>query len=140
MSAAGEHTRAVAYCDGGSFPNPGRGGWGVVLIAADKDTREVLGYEERSTNQRAEIMAAITALEALDEPTEIEIVSDSQYLVQCGGGQWSRKSNRDLWQRLDAAAAPHRVTYGWVRGHDGNPGNERAHELAMRAVFRRGAA
>jgi ribonuclease HI len=128
-----EFLRAVAHVDGGCFPNPGRGGWGVVLVTG-QDRRELWDGEEDSTNQRAEIMAAITALEALDVPAEVEIVSDSLYLTNCGSGLWKRRTNRDLWARLDAAATPHRVKYTWVRGHAGNPGNERAHELAMRAI------
>jgi ribonuclease HI len=128
-----ELLRAVAYVDGGCVPNPGCGGWGAVVVT-EEATREFMGREENSTNQRAEIMGAITALEALDVPAGAEIVSDSMYLTNCGSGQWKRRSNRDLWARLDKAAAPHRVTYRWVRGHAGNPGNERAHELAMRAI------
>jgi ribonuclease HI len=104
-----------------------------VLITGE-GTRELTGGEENSTNQRAEIMAAITALEALDRPSEVEIVSDSMYLTNCGSGRWKRKTNRDLWARFEEVSAPHRVEYTWVRGHAGNPGNERAHELAMRAT------
>jgi ribonuclease HI len=103
-------------------------------VVTGEEARELLGREENSTNQRAEIMGAITALEALSVPAEVEIVSDSMYLTNCGSGQWKRRTNRDLWARLDKASAPHRVTYRWVRGHAGNPGNERAHELAMRAI------
>lgn len=130
--------RAVAYVDGGATPNPGFAGWAAVLITPN-EMREIVGTEENSTNLRAEILAAIAAVEALYEPSAIAIVSDSMYLCQCGGGAWGRKTNRDLWARLEAASAPHRVTYQWVRGHSGNPGNERAHELAARAQ-RRGAA
>jgi ribonuclease HI len=122
-----EH-KAVAYVDGGCFPNPGRGGWAAVLMTDTYQT-EVWGFEEGSTNQRAEILAAIEALEALYELTEIEIVSDSQYLVKCAGGEWRRRTNKDLWERLDKASEGLDVTYRWVRGHAGNPGNERAHEL-----------
>jgi ribonuclease HI len=136
---ARELPRAVAYVDGGCFPNPGRAGWAAVVITAD-ETREIVGCEARSTNQRAEVMAAIAALEVLEQPADVEVVSDSQYLVMCGSGQWGRRSNTDLWARLDAAALPHEVTYRWVRGHAGNPGNERAHELAIEAINRRGAA
>jgi ribonuclease HI len=82
--------RAVAYVDGGCAPNPGRGGWSEVLVAGEEN-RELVGGEENSTNQRAEIMAAIMALEALDAPAEVEIVSDSQYLTnedsQAGEGR-----------------------------------------------------
>jgi ribonuclease HI len=136
----GSETRplAVAYGDGGCFPNPGRAGWAAVLVTGE-GTRELLGGEENSTNQRAEVLAAIAALEALDAPAEVEIVSDSMYLAMCGSGQWKRKTNRDLWARLDKASTPHVVRFAWVRGHAGNPGNERAHELAQRAI-ERGAA
>ena len=133
-----ELLRAVAYVDGACFPNPGRAGWAAVVITP-ACTRELLGAEERSTNQRAELLAAIAPLEALDVPSEVEIVSDSMYLVMCGRGEWRRRTNLDLWARLAKASAPHRVTYTWVRGHAGNPGNERAHELAMWAVWK-GAA
>jgi ribonuclease HI len=121
---------AVAYVDGGCFPNPGRAGWAAVLITGDA-TREILGREEHSTNQRAELLAGIAALEALEKPSRVEIVSDSMYLVMCGSRQWRRRTNLDLWARLDKASDSHRVTYRWVRGHAGNPGNERAHEQAM---------
>jgi ribonuclease HI len=133
-----EDVRAVAYVDGGCFPNPGRAGW-AALVIAPAYTRQVVGVEENSTNQRAEILAAIGALEALEGPTEVEMVSDSQYLVMCGRREWRRRTNVDLWIRLDTAAALHRVSYTWVRGHAGNPGNEQAHKLAMRAI-ERGAA
>ena len=122
----------MAYVDGACIPNPGRAGWGAVLVTGE-DTRELLGGEANSTTQRAEIMAAITALKALDRPSEIEIVSDSMYVTNCASGRWKRKTNRDLWARLEASA-PHRVSYRWIRGHAGNPGNERAHYLAMRAI------
>jgi ribonuclease HI len=131
--SASEILRAVAYVDGGCFPNPGRAGWAAVLMTGE-DTRELMGGEENSTNQRAEILGAIAALEALDEPAQLEIVSDSMYFIMCARREWKRRTNRDLWERLDKAAAPHDVTYTWVRGHAGNPGNERAHELAVLAI------
>lgn len=129
---------AVAYVDGGCFPNPGRAGWAAVLVTGEY-TRELMGGEENSTNQRAEVLAAIAALETLDEPAEVEIVSDSMYLAMCGAGEWRRKTNLDLWARLDKASVPHIVKFTWVRGHAGNPGNERAHELAQWAIWQ-GAA
>jgi ribonuclease HI len=126
---------AVAYVDGTCVPNPGRGGLGAVVVTGE-ETREPMDREESSTNQRAEIIAAIIALEGLDRPAEVEIVSDSMYLTNCGSGQWKRRTNRDLWARLEEASAPHRVSYRWIRGHAGNPGHERAHDLAMRAIER----
>jgi ribonuclease HI len=127
---------AVAYVDGGCFPNPGRAGWAAVLVTGES-TRELMGAEENSTNQRAEVLAAIAALETLEESSEVEIVTDSMYLAMCGAGQWRRKTNLDLWRRLEAAVVKmdHQVTYTWVRGHAGNPGNERAHELAQWAIW-----
>lgn len=138
MSAGEKYTRAVAYVDGGCFPNPGRAGWAALVISPDY-TRQVVGVEENSTNQRAEILAAIGALEALRGPSQVEIVSDSMYLTMCGRREWRRRTNPDLWIRLEEVSAPHRVTYTWVRGHAGNPGNEQAHKLAIRAI-ERGAA
>lgn len=134
-----EPLRAVAYVDGACFPNPGFGAWAAVLITGEY-TREFVGSEADSTNQRAEVLAAIAALEALEDPAEVEIVSDSMYLVMCGSGKWRRKTNHSLWTRLDAAAIRHHeVAYRWVRGHEGNPGNERAHELVQRVIRRRAA-
>lgn len=90
--------------------------------------------EERTTNQRAEIHAAVRALAALKVPCRVRVLSDSQYLVQTMLGNYQRRSNRDLWEDLDVAAAPHEVEWVWVRGHVGEKGNEIAHALAERAA------
>ncbi len=129
---------AVAYVDGGCEPNPGLGIFAAVVITPDA-SRDFMGGERESTNQRAEILAAILALEkvAWRGPTRIEIVSDSQYLVNCATGNWRRKKNQDLWQQLEKASEQHSVSYRWVRGHDGNPGNERAHELVAAVLSNR---
>jgi ribonuclease HI len=108
------------------------------VLVTDTYRTDLWGTEEESTNQRAEILAAIGALEALYEPTTIEIVSDSQCLVKCASGEWGRKTNGDLWERLDRAVVDHDVTYKWVRGHNGNIGNERAHAL-VEFVLRKAA-
>ncbi|OSP55183.1 ribonuclease HI [Pseudoruegeria sp. SK021] len=136
-----------AYTDGACSGNPGPGGWGALLIARDGDTvvrtRELNGGEADTTNNRMELMAAISALEALTRPTSLTIVTDSAY-VKGGITQWmagwkrngwktSSKSavkNEDLWRRLDAAHAQHKVRWEWVKGHAGHPENERADELA----------
>jgi ribonuclease HI len=136
-----------AYTDGACSGNPGPGGWGVVLIARDGErvlkTRELKGGEAQTTNNRMELMAAIAALEALDRPAAITMVTDSAYLRD-GISRWihgwkvngwltGKKEpvkNEDLWRRLDAAAAPHRVTWAWIKGHAGHPENERADALA----------
>lgn len=134
-----------AYTDGACSGNPGPGGWGALLIARDGDRvikeRELSGGEAETTNNRMELLAAITALETLDRPTKLTLVTDSAY-VKDGitkwihgwkRNGWKKKGglkNVELWQRLDAAAARHDVTWEWVKGHAGHPENERADELA----------
>ena len=134
-----------AYTDGACSGNPGPGGWGALLIAREGDRvvkeRELSGGEPETTNNRMELLAAITALETLDRPTRITVVTDSAY-VKDGitkwihgwkRNGWKKKGglkNVELWQRLDAAAARHDVTWEWVKGHAGHPENERADELA----------
>ena len=148
-------SRAVAdlyaFTDGGCSGNPGPGGWGVVLQARDADTivkdRALSGGEPNTTNNRMELTAAIMALEALDRPSEITIVTDSTYVRDGITGWihgWKRNGwktsakkpvkNADLWQRLDAAQARHRVTWDWVKGHAGHPENERADTLATAEI------
>jgi ribonuclease HI len=138
--------KVVIYTDGGCKGNPGPGGWGAVLAYQDRK-REIWGGEAHTTNNRMELMAAIAALEALKRPCEVELYTDSQYLRdgittwidgwKARGWKTARNDlvkNADLWQRLDAARQRHRVTWLWVRGHDGNEGNERAHLLAQRGI------
>ncbi len=134
-----------AYTDGACSGNPGPGGWGAILIARDDDRvlkeRELSGGEALTTNNRMELLAAISALEALDRASDITVITDSAY-VKDGitkwvhawkRNGWAKKGglkNVDLWQRLDAAAARHRVTWRWIKGHAGHAENERADELA----------
>lgn len=136
-----------AYTDGACSGNPGPGGWGALLIAREGDAvvreRELKGGEAQTTNNRMELMAAISALEALDRPARITVVTDSAY-VKGGITEWLRGwkrkdwrtstnkpvKNEDLWRRLDAAAARHEVRWDWVKGHAGHPENERADKLA----------
>ena len=135
----------TAYTDGACSGNPGPGGWGVLLVARDGERvlkeRELSGGEPETTNNRMELTAAIAALEALDRPSAITVVTDSAY-VKDGitrwihgwkRNGWKKKGglkNVDLWQRLDAAQARHEVTWEWVKGHAGHPENERADALA----------
>ena len=136
-----------AWTDGACSGNPGPGGWGVLMRALDGETvvkeRELSGGEAETTNNRMELLAAIAALETLARPSEITIVTDSAY-VKNGVTGWifgwkkngwktaDRKpvKNVDLWQRLDAAQARHKVTWTWIKGHAGHAENERADELA----------
>jgi ribonuclease HI len=140
-----------AYTDGACSGNPGPGGWGVVLVARDGErvlkSRELKGGEPLTTNNRMELMAAIAALEALERPAAITVVTDSAYLrdgitrwihgwKQNGWVTGERKpvKNEDLWRRLDAAAARHRVRWDWIKGHAGHVENERADTLAREGM------
>ena len=139
--------KLYAYTDGACSGNPGPGGWGALMQAKDGDTvvkeRELKGGEAATTNNRMELMAAISALEALDRTTEITIVTDSNYVKNGITGWifgWKKNGwrnaakkpvkNAELWQRLDEANARHQVTWEWVKGHAGHPENERADQLA----------
>ena len=140
--------RVTVYTDGACLGNPGPGGWAALLIA-DGETRELSGYEPQTTNNRMELRAAVEALRALPDGTEIDLHTDSQYL-RTGMSEWlarwkrngwrtaDRKpvKNVDLWQDLDALAARHVVRWHWVRGHCGHPENERCDALANEAIRR----
>jgi ribonuclease HI len=134
------------YTDGGCSPNPGPGGWGAILTFG-KHRKELKGGEAHSTNNRMELMAAISALEALTRPCLVDLYTDSQYLrngIMSWIKTWKRNGwrtaekmpvkNVDLWQRLDAALARHRVQFHWVRGHAGHAMNERADQLVREAI------
>lgn len=132
----------VLYTDGACRGNPGPGGWGVLMQYGQK-RKELYGGEDQTTNNRMELMAAIAGLEALKRTCQVDIYTDSQY-VRKGITEWihgwkkngwktsAKKDvkNRDLWQRLDDSIARHRVSWHWVKGHAGHPGNERADALA----------
>jgi len=137
---------AVIYTDGACSRNPGPGGWGVVLRYGSAE-RELHGSDPSTTNNRMELMAAISALEALTRPVKVTLYTDSRYLLdgitkwlpgwQHNGWRTAGRQpvkNVDLWQRLAAAMAPHQVTWRWVKGHRGDPGNERADELARLGI------
>jgi len=135
------------YTDGGCDPNPGPGGYGVVLIHPKKRA-ELSGGFRRTTNNRMEICAAIQGLGLLRQPCRVTLYSDSQYLVKAMMEGWvknwrkrgwwrtskERPENVDLWQRLAALCEVHQVEFRWVRGHAGHPENERCDQLAMTAL------
>ena len=140
-------TELFAYTDVACSGNPGPGGWGALLVARDGERvvkeRELNGGEGLTTNNRMELLAAINALEALDRPAKITVVTDSVYVkngVTDWIAGWKRNGwktaakkpvkNEDLWQRLDEARARHDVRWEWIKGHAGHPENERADELA----------
>jgi ribonuclease HI len=122
------------YADGSCLGNPGPGGWGVVLIEPDGPTREFAGANPSTTNNRMEITAALEALQIIPPGAAVVIHSDSQYLIKTMTLGWKRRENLDLWRLLDAEVATRRVRWEWVRGHRGDPGNERADELARSAA------
>ncbi|MEH1015116.1 ribonuclease HI [Micromonospora sp. CPCC 206060] len=135
------------WTDGACSGNPGPGGWGAVLRWGSHE-RELSGGEAGpTTNNRMELMAAIRALESLTRPVTVQVHTDSTYLRNGITGwlaAWKRNGwltaarqpvkNADLWQRLEAACAPHQVSWHWVKGHSGHPENERADALANRGL------
>ncbi|MES2605390.1 MAG: ribonuclease HI [Pseudomonadota bacterium] len=139
-------TEVTIYTDGACRGNPGPGGWGAVLQYGDK-IRELHGGTSATTNNRMELTAVIEALQVLKRPCRITVLSDSKYVLQ-GISEWlpgwkqrgwrtSAKKpvlNVDLWQTLDHLTTMHEIKWQWVKGHNGNPGNERADELANRGI------
>ena len=130
------------YTDGACRGNPGPGGWGVLLLT-DRTEKELCGGDIATTNNRMELMAAIQGLSALNRRCNVSVYTDSEY-VRRGISEWlanwkkrgwktaNRKpvKNEDLWRELDELAAQHDIEWRWVKGHAGNPGNERADQLA----------
>ena len=148
--APGESAQVVIYTDGACKGNPGIGGWGAFLQTGTGSAmreRELFGGEKETTNNRMEMMAVIASLAALKRRCHVTIYTDSAY-VKNGMTEWIHGwkakgwktaakqpvKNEDLWQRLDALAAQHQVDWRWVKGHAGDPGNERADALANRGV------
>lgn len=146
--------QVTIYTDGGSDPNPGTGGWAAILLdPVSGKVRELSGGEPRSTNNRMELTAAIRALEALAQPSQVRMVTDSLYLRK-GVTQWLRGwialgwkrkdgelQNEDLWRRLAELIREHEIRWDWVKGHAGDRWNERADQLATKAIqAQRGAA
>ena len=138
------------FTDGACEGNPGPGGYAAILSPSGElgpDSLEITGAEAQTTNNRMEMMAVIQGLEAIATPSDVLVVSDSQYVIK-GITQWIHGwkkrgwrnasgqpvKNRDLWERLDSLCRIHRVQWEWVRGHEGHPGNERADFLAREAI------
>ena len=146
MNANAQDQAVEVFTDGACSGNPGPGGWGALLRYKGVE-RELSGAESDTTNNRMEMMAAIAALEAITRPSRIILTTDSTY-VRDGITKWivgwKRRNwktagkkpvkNVDLWQRLEAASAPHAIEWHWVRGHSGHAENERADTLAREAI------
>ncbi|MEO0467301.1 MAG: ribonuclease HI [Pseudomonadota bacterium] len=134
------------WTDGACSGNPGPGGWGALLVSGEHK-RELCGGEPETTNNRMEMMAAIEALQALKGPSKVKLHTDSTYLKD-GLTKWihgwkrngwktaAKKpvKNKDLWQVLEESAERHDIEWIWVKGHAGDPGNERADELARAGI------
>jgi ribonuclease HI len=136
------------FIDGACSGNPGPGGWAAILGIAGRE-HELSGNDPATTNNRMELMSAISALEFLERPCRVALYSDSRYVID-GANKWMQSwqrngwrtadkkavKNVDLWQRLDAASDGHRVDWFWVKGHDGHPENERADQLARNEILK----
>jgi ribonuclease HI len=132
------------YTDGACSGNPGPGGWGAILRFGEHE-KELSGGEAKTTNNRMELSAVIAGLSALKEPCEVEIISDSKYVIDAVTKGWAVKwqkngwvkpdkkpaLNPDLWEKLLGLLARHKVTFTWVKGHAGHPENERCDQLAV---------
>lgn len=135
------------FTDGACKGNPGRGGWGALLIYQDHE-KEIYGGEQQTTNNRMELTAVIEALKSLKSPCQIELTSDSKYVLQ-GINDWmpnwknnnwqtaAKKpvKNVDLWQQLDKQRQLHAISWHWIKGHSGHWGNEKADELANKGIL-----
>lgn len=141
-----EKNHIEIFTDGACRGNPGPGGWGALLRQGTNE-KEIYGSEADTTNNRMELMAAIEALAALKAASEVDLTSDSQYLRK-GITEWlpnwkkrgwktaAKKpvKNKDLWQQLESAAACHKITWHWIKGHSGHPENDIADSLANRGI------
>lgn len=131
----------IIYTDGACVPNPGPGGWGVVMTYKD-NVREIYGGTYNTTNNRMELTAVIKGLEALTRPCDVILYSDSRYVIDGMSKwifnwkkkNWTKIKNPELWKHLDEVASRHKVTWCWVKGHSGNLFNERADVLANKGI------
>jgi ribonuclease HI len=144
--AASPRPKVIVFTDGACSGNPGPGGWGAILMSGPH-RKELSGGEAMTTNNRMELLAAISALEALKQSSDVTLTTDSNY-VKDGISKWifgwKKKGwitadkkpvkNAELWQRLDAARAAHKVDWQWIKGHAGHTENERADELARQGM------
>lgn len=124
------------YTDGSCIPNPGPGGWAFCALADSSDERpcewQVIGGEEKSTNNRMELTAVIEALNFFSKKKKFHIYSDSQYVIKCAKGEYTRKKNVDLWKEYDISSHRKKIEWTWVKGHNNDKYNEIVDVLAKR--------
>jgi len=142
-----DRPRVIIYTDGACVPNPGPGGWAALLRFGEHE-KVLTGSATNTTNNRMELTAAVEALKSLNRACQVEIYTDSEYLKRgitewlpnWRRRGWKRKggtlANIDLWQALEASLSQHAITWHWVRGHNGNPDNERVDRLANSALYK----
>jgi len=143
MTLSTDRPEVIIYTDGACDPNPGPGGWAALLRFGDHE-KELTGAESDTTNNRMELQAVISALDALKRPCRVRLHTDSEYvqkgvtewLARWKAKGWKKVANRDLWEALDAAQQRHQIEWEWVRGHAGDPLNERVDRLAVSMIPR----
>jgi ribonuclease HI len=121
----------VIHTDGACKGNPGRGGWAAIIQQGGKQ-QVVSGSDPHTTNNRMEMMAVIKGLEAVSPKTPVTLNSDSTYVINTMTKGWKRKANHDLWEQLDRLVTERNISWHWVRGHSGDPGNELADSVASK--------
>jgi ribonuclease HI len=122
----------IIYTDGSCCPNPGKGGWGAIIVYDDFDYY-LSGKAERTTNNMMELTAVIEALKACTEK-DVTIYSDSKYVIECAKGNWQRKKNTELWKYYDSVAKNKNIKWNWVKGHNGDYYNELVDKLAKSEI------
>jgi ribonuclease HI len=120
------------YTDGSCTPNPGKGGWGYIAIFPDCEISDS-GSSSHTTNNIMEITAVIKPLQQFPNQDSYTIYTDSQYVINCATGKWKRKKNIELWEEYDKVSKNKKITYIWVKGHNGDPYNERVDKIAKNA-------
>jgi ribonuclease HI len=122
--------RITIYTDGSCMPNPGKGGWGAVILVDDVELH-LSGGEPKSTNNIMELRAVIEAIKCVENKyTKLDIYTDSTYVIKCAKGEWARKKNVEIWQEFDSVAKGKDIKWNWVKGHSGDHYNEVVDKLA----------
>jgi ribonuclease HI len=129
-----ETERIKIYTDGACSPNPGKGGWGAVILLGDMELH-LSGGEPKSTNNIMELRAVIEAIKCMENKyRNLDIYSDSTYVIKCAKGEWARKKNIELWKEYDTVAKGKNIQWFWIKGHSGDKYNELVDSLAKNEI------